>query len=88
MASRPATPPAGEPREPAGARERDARTASEPPAPPSGEERYGPLNVLRTRKADGRSLILYSRERPASDADAADASDADARDASERGRER
>jgi hypothetical protein len=28
--------------------------------PPRGTERYGPLDVLRTRKDDGRSLILYS----------------------------
>lgn len=38
-------------------------------APPRGEERLGPLAILRTRKADGRALLLYSRvEHDASDA--------------------
>ncbi len=70
MASGSATPPAGEPpREPAGAAGRDAPTAGEPGEPPPGAERYGPLQVLRTRKDDGRALSLYSRapgEQPAS----------------------
>jgi hypothetical protein len=29
--------------------------------PPPGEERLGPLAILRTRKPDGRALLLYSR---------------------------
>ena len=41
--------------------------AADPATPaaddPFDEERYGPLTLLRTRKDDGRSLILYSRER-------------------------
>jgi hypothetical protein len=28
---------------------------------PPGEERLGPLAILRTRKPDGRALMLYSR---------------------------
>jgi hypothetical protein len=32
-----------------------------PSPPPRGDERLGPLAILRTRKADGRSLLLYSR---------------------------
>ncbi|MEA2207985.1 MAG: hypothetical protein QOF54_462 [Solirubrobacteraceae bacterium] len=68
MARGPATPPAGEPpRRGLG----DARRAPEEPPqtpgaagePPLGDERYGPLAVLRTHKDDGRALILYSDER-------------------------
>ena len=37
--------------------------------PPRGDERYGPLCVLRASKDDGRSLILYSdAARPGADA--------------------
>jgi hypothetical protein len=32
-----------------------------PGPPPPGEERLGPLAILRTRKPDGRALLLYSR---------------------------
>jgi hypothetical protein len=40
--------------------------------PPSGDERYGPLRVLRASKDDGRALILYSdAARPGDGADAA-----------------
>jgi hypothetical protein len=39
-------------------------------APPPGEERLGPLAILRTRKADGRALLLYSRVEREVDADA------------------
>jgi hypothetical protein len=36
--------------------------------PPRGDERFGPLAILRTRKADGRALLLFSRvERDATD---------------------
>jgi hypothetical protein len=38
--------------------------------PPPGDERYGPLAVLRTRKDDGRSLILYSDSRAPEGAEA------------------
>ncbi len=44
---------------------RRTRTAG---APPRGDERFGPLAILRTRKADGRALLLFSRvERDATD---------------------
>jgi len=50
---------AGKPVEPDGAgRAEVARPAGV--APPRGDERYGPLRVLRASKDDGRSLILYS----------------------------
>jgi hypothetical protein len=59
MASGSATPPAEEPPEPgSGDPESEARGAAT-----GGEERYGPLRVLRTRKDDGRALILYSDAR-------------------------
>jgi hypothetical protein len=64
MASGSATPPAE------GSQRPDAAGPTGGPAgagiggePPVGEERYGPLRVLRTRKDDGRSLILYSDAR-------------------------
>jgi hypothetical protein len=28
--------------------------------PPDQHERYGPLSLLRTRKGDGRALLLFS----------------------------
>ncbi len=47
----------------------DRRSSSDPPAPPADRapavappERSGPLALARHRKADGRLLILYSRE--------------------------
>jgi hypothetical protein len=65
MARGPATPPTGESRgRGEGGSERaldgSAQTPRVPGEPPPGDERYGPLAVLRTRKEDGRSLILYS----------------------------
>jgi hypothetical protein len=45
-----------------------AGSADQPPPEPAPNERYGIVALLRTRKDDGRSLILYSRE------DGADAS--------------
>jgi hypothetical protein len=50
-------PPAREPSQ--GAPSGDASGAPGPP--PRGEERLGPLAILRTRKADGRALLIYSR---------------------------
>jgi hypothetical protein len=36
--------------------------SADPPArEPAPDERYGPLSLLRVRKDDGRSLILYER---------------------------
>ncbi len=54
-----------------------------PPAeePPRGEERYGPLDVLRTHKGDGRSLILYSRAQDATDPGATPADESRGREA-------
>jgi hypothetical protein len=59
MASGSVPPPSQEPprREPSAAA--DANGAPVPP--PRGEERLGPLAVLRTHKPDGRALLLYSR---------------------------
>jgi hypothetical protein len=55
-------------REPSARAPRDGLQHSGGP-PPRGEERIGPLAILRTRKADGRALLLYSRvEHDASDA--------------------
>lgn len=35
----------------------------DPDAPADAQEaRYGPLGLLRLRKADGRALIVYSRQ--------------------------
>ncbi|HEX3452331.1 MAG TPA: hypothetical protein VHS26_03440 [Solirubrobacteraceae bacterium] len=70
MASGSATPPAEEPPEPG---------SGDPEGDPTGaatgdDERYGPLVVQRTRKDDGRALILYSdaqRGRSGLDDDAA-----------------
>jgi hypothetical protein len=59
MASGSTTPPAEEPPEP-GSRDPDG---GRPGAAPGEEERYGPLRVRRTRKDDGRALILYSDAR-------------------------
>lgn len=59
MASGSATPPAEEPPEPGSGDADDGRAA----AAPGEEERYGPLRVRRTRKDDGRGLILYSDAR-------------------------
>lgn len=52
-----APPPSQEPSqgEPVGGAERS------PNPPPRGDERLGPLAILRTQKADGRALLLYSR---------------------------
>jgi hypothetical protein len=59
MASGSATPPAEEPPQPgSGDPEVDPTDAAA-----GDEERYGPLRVLRTRKDDGRALILYSDAR-------------------------
>jgi hypothetical protein len=60
MASGSATPPAEEPPEP-GSGDREGDPASEATG---GGERYGPLAVRRTRKDDGRALILFSDARP------------------------
>jgi hypothetical protein len=38
----------------------DARASQAVPPPPPGKERYGPLALARTRKDDGRALLLYS----------------------------
>ncbi|HEV2973692.1 MAG TPA: hypothetical protein VGX69_01685 [Solirubrobacteraceae bacterium] len=63
MASGSATPPAEEPpRGPASVADGVAQKAGDVDEPPLGDERYGPLRVLRTHKDDGRSLIIYSRE--------------------------
>jgi hypothetical protein len=59
MASGSATPPAEEPPEPASGDPSGGRGG----AAPGAEERYGPLRVHRTRKDDGRALILYSDAR-------------------------
>jgi hypothetical protein len=47
--------------------ERDAATSEHAPRegesgrrPPEQDERYGPLSLLRTRKSDGRALLLFS----------------------------
>lgn len=56
MASGSATPPAEDPPEPGSGDPNGGRAD----AAPGEEERYGPLRVRRTRKDDGRALILYS----------------------------
>jgi hypothetical protein len=38
-----------------------SRSGDQPPREPAPRELYGPLTVLRMRKDDGRSLILYER---------------------------
>jgi hypothetical protein len=59
MASGSATPPAEEPPEPGPGDPGGDRTG----AATGDDERYGPLRVRRTRKDDGRALILYSDAR-------------------------
>ncbi len=63
MASGSVTPPTGEPQgsDPTGAMDRTPG-AGDVGEPPRGDQRYGPLLVLRTHKDDGRALILYSRD--------------------------
>ncbi len=41
-----------------------AGSADPPPPERAQQERYGILELLRTRKDDGRSLILYSHDEP------------------------
>lgn len=60
MASGPAKPPAEEPPGASAAAETGAPAVASGSPPPPGEERYGPLRVLRSRKDDGRALTLYS----------------------------
>jgi hypothetical protein len=61
MASGSATPSAEEPpRGPASAADEPAQGAGDVGEPPLGDERYGPLRVLRTHKDDGRALTIYS----------------------------
>jgi hypothetical protein len=38
--------------------------AAQPEPQEHREERFGPLEVTRLRKADGRSLIVYERVEP------------------------
>jgi hypothetical protein len=52
-----ATPPSQEPPR----RAPDVAEEGSPGPPPPGEERLGPLAILRTRKPDGRALLIYSR---------------------------
>ncbi|HTZ87601.1 MAG TPA: hypothetical protein VMB05_13110 [Solirubrobacteraceae bacterium] len=52
------------------AAESEQPTPSEQPQPVERErssERFGPLDLLRTRKADGRALLLFSRARERED---------------------
>jgi hypothetical protein len=57
-----------EPRSPE--QQSDAGAGERAPAPPAAgeasreatDERYGPLELTRVRKDDGRSLILYSHD--------------------------
>jgi hypothetical protein len=46
-----------------------AGSADPPPPERAQQERYGILELLRTRKDDGRSLILYSHDEPDGDGD-------------------
>jgi hypothetical protein len=55
-------PPAGADRAQQG--EPLANDRDRPPGAPQGAERYGPLRVLRSAKADGRALTLYCRDAP------------------------
>ncbi len=52
-----------------------AGSADRPAQEPAPRERYGPLSLLRTRKDDGRALIVYERADGAAhdDADSAGA---------------
>ncbi|MHB8234735.1 MAG: hypothetical protein ACYDHT_08795 [Solirubrobacteraceae bacterium] len=45
-----------------------ADSADPPPPARAQQERYGILQLLRTRKDDGRSLIIYSHDEPDGDA--------------------
>ena len=52
------------------ARESERPHSPEPPQPRAVEEQkehFGPLELLRTRKADGRALLLFSRRAGAGD---------------------
>jgi hypothetical protein len=44
-----------------------AGSADPPPPEREQQQRYGMLELLRTRKDDGRSLILYSHDEPEGD---------------------
>jgi hypothetical protein len=44
-----------------------AGSADPPPPERVQQARYGILELLRTRKEDGRSLILYSHDEPDGD---------------------
>ena len=57
MASGSAKPPSQEPPRRAAADGAAAAAGT----PPLGDERFGPLAILRARKADGRALLLFSR---------------------------
>jgi hypothetical protein len=55
----------GKPPEPPAARPAGSGSAAAGGAqPPFADQRVGPLALTRHVKGDGRSLILYSRERP------------------------
>jgi hypothetical protein len=45
--------------------------ATEPAATAAPTERFGPLDVTRLRKVDGRALIVYSRTTPVDGPEAA-----------------
>jgi hypothetical protein len=57
MASGSAQQPSQEPERGASAGAADGS----PGPPPPGEERLGPLAILRAHKPDGRALLIYSR---------------------------
>ncbi|HEX3433383.1 MAG TPA: hypothetical protein VHT25_04900 [Solirubrobacteraceae bacterium] len=44
-----------------------AGSADPPPPERPQQERYGILELLRTRKDDGRALLLYSHDEPDGD---------------------
>lgn len=46
--------------EPASHGDVTARPGASERLPPEQHERYGPLSLLRTRKGDGRALLLFS----------------------------